>query len=198
MKSVWWPEPPRPAPGFWLRTGEEPMQETRKIPRYELFAHVLEELIRSGTFPMGTRLPSIRESIAQHGVSFSTVPAGLPAPGGPGCHRGPSPVRATTSSCRPAKTAAEPEFTPLRERPDQRQHRRGHVPPDPRHPEPGLRPVRRGPAGPGAAAHGQAQPDPGPSSPGKASSPEVTGEAVAARRTCASRSPSGPSATIAT
>lgn len=49
------------------------MKETKKIPRYERFALELEEQIRSGTFPLGSRIPSIRESSVQHEISFSTV-----------------------------------------------------------------------------------------------------------------------------
>jgi DNA-binding transcriptional MocR family regulator len=41
--------------------------------KYEEFAHELESQIRSGTFPAGARIPSIRESSAQHKLSFTTV-----------------------------------------------------------------------------------------------------------------------------
>jgi DNA-binding transcriptional MocR family regulator len=40
---------------------------------YEKFAQDLEEQVRSGTFPVGARIPSIRESSVQQGISFSTV-----------------------------------------------------------------------------------------------------------------------------
>jgi DNA-binding transcriptional MocR family regulator len=40
---------------------------------YEKFAQDLEEQVRSGTFPVGARIPSIRESSIQQGISFSTV-----------------------------------------------------------------------------------------------------------------------------
>jgi DNA-binding transcriptional MocR family regulator len=49
------------------------MREPRKVPLYEKFAQDLEDQVRSGTFPAGSRIPSIRESSAQHGISFSTV-----------------------------------------------------------------------------------------------------------------------------
>jgi len=49
------------------------MREPKKIPRYEKFAQELETLVRSGTFPLGSRIPSIRESSQQQGISFSTV-----------------------------------------------------------------------------------------------------------------------------
>ena len=49
------------------------MREIKKIPMYEQFAQELEDQIRSGTFPVGTRIPSIRESSTQRGISFSTV-----------------------------------------------------------------------------------------------------------------------------
>jgi DNA-binding transcriptional MocR family regulator len=49
------------------------MRDPRKTPLYEKFAQDLEDLIRSGTFPAGARIPSIRESSAQQGISFSTV-----------------------------------------------------------------------------------------------------------------------------
>src|SRR5512145_668154 len=52
---------------------EAAMPETKKVPLYERFAQDLEEQIRSGTFPMGTRIPSIRESSVQREISFSTV-----------------------------------------------------------------------------------------------------------------------------
>jgi DNA-binding transcriptional MocR family regulator len=40
---------------------------------YEKFAQDLEDQVRSGTFPVGARIPSIRESSVQQGISFSTV-----------------------------------------------------------------------------------------------------------------------------
>jgi DNA-binding transcriptional MocR family regulator len=49
------------------------MPETRKVPLYERFAQDLEDQVRSGTFPVGTRIPSIRESSESQGISFSTV-----------------------------------------------------------------------------------------------------------------------------
>jgi DNA-binding transcriptional MocR family regulator len=49
------------------------MPDPKKVPLYEKFAQDLEDLIRSGTFPAGSRVPSIRESSAQQGISFSTV-----------------------------------------------------------------------------------------------------------------------------
>ena len=88
------------------------MKDTPKIPRYEQFAHVLEELIRSGTFPMGSRLPSIREAIAQHGVSFSTVLQAYRRLEDRGFIEA-RPQSGYYVKLRPARTAAEPEFTPL-------------------------------------------------------------------------------------
>ncbi|MGA2079217.1 MAG: PLP-dependent aminotransferase family protein [Holophaga sp.] len=49
------------------------MRDAKKTPLYEKFAQDLEEQVRSGTFPPGARIPSIRESSVQHGISFSTV-----------------------------------------------------------------------------------------------------------------------------
>jgi DNA-binding transcriptional MocR family regulator len=49
------------------------MRDPRKVPLYEKFAQDLEEQVRSGTFPVGARIPSIRESSVQQGISFSTV-----------------------------------------------------------------------------------------------------------------------------
>lgn len=49
------------------------MKAARKIPLYERFAQDLEDQIRSGTFPANSRIPSIRESSARQGISFSTV-----------------------------------------------------------------------------------------------------------------------------
>ncbi len=88
------------------------MKDTPKIPRYEQFAHALEELIRSGTFPMGSRLPSIREAIAQHGVSFSTVLQAYRRLEDRGFIEA-RPQSGYYVKLRPTRTAAEPEFTPL-------------------------------------------------------------------------------------
>jgi len=49
------------------------MRDPQKVPLYEKFALDLEEQVRSGTFPVGARIPSIRESSLQQGISFSTV-----------------------------------------------------------------------------------------------------------------------------
>src|SRR5512142_3271764 len=49
------------------------MSDSKKVPMYERFAQELEEQIRSGTFPVGTRIPSIRESSVQREISFTTV-----------------------------------------------------------------------------------------------------------------------------
>jgi DNA-binding transcriptional MocR family regulator len=40
---------------------------------YEKFAHDLEDQVRAGTFPVGARIPSIREASVQQEISFSTV-----------------------------------------------------------------------------------------------------------------------------
>ena len=44
-----------------------------RTPLYERFARELEERILAGTFPEGGRIPALRESAAQHGLSLSTV-----------------------------------------------------------------------------------------------------------------------------
>jgi DNA-binding transcriptional MocR family regulator len=44
-----------------------------KAPLYERFANELEERILEGTFPEGGRIPALRESAAQRGLSLSTV-----------------------------------------------------------------------------------------------------------------------------
>jgi DNA-binding transcriptional MocR family regulator len=44
-----------------------------KTPLYERFAHELEEQILAGTFPEGGRVPALRESAEQRGLSLSTV-----------------------------------------------------------------------------------------------------------------------------
>ena len=49
------------------------MKDPKKVPLYEKFAQDLEDQVRSGTFPVGSRIPSIREASAQQGISFSTV-----------------------------------------------------------------------------------------------------------------------------
>jgi len=49
------------------------MAEGRKIPLYERFAQELEAQILAGTFPVGGRVPSIRETSVKRGISFSTV-----------------------------------------------------------------------------------------------------------------------------
>jgi DNA-binding transcriptional MocR family regulator len=49
------------------------VKATKKTPLYERFAQDLEDQIRSGTFPVNSRIPSIRESSLKQGISFSTV-----------------------------------------------------------------------------------------------------------------------------
>jgi len=49
------------------------VRDSRKFPLYEKFAQDLEDQVRSGTFPVGARIPSIRDSSEQQGISFSTV-----------------------------------------------------------------------------------------------------------------------------
>jgi DNA-binding transcriptional MocR family regulator len=44
-----------------------------KTPLYEKFANELEERILEGTFPEGGRIPALRESATQRGLSLSTV-----------------------------------------------------------------------------------------------------------------------------
>jgi DNA-binding transcriptional MocR family regulator len=44
-----------------------------RIPLYERFAKELEEQIEAGTFPEGGRIPALRESADDHGLSLSTV-----------------------------------------------------------------------------------------------------------------------------
>ena len=43
------------------------------MKRYETLAHTIADEIRNGNLAVGTRLPSLRQIIAQHGVSQSTV-----------------------------------------------------------------------------------------------------------------------------
>src|SRR5689334_13768532 len=43
------------------------------MKRYETLAHTIADEIRNGNLAVGTRLPSLRQLIAQHGVSQSTV-----------------------------------------------------------------------------------------------------------------------------
>jgi len=49
------------------------MRHPKKMPLYEKFAQDLEDQVLAGTFPAGVRIPSIRESSVQQGISFSTV-----------------------------------------------------------------------------------------------------------------------------
>jgi len=49
------------------------MKQDKKLPLYEQFARELEGQIRAGTFPVGGRLPALRESSAQHKLSLTTV-----------------------------------------------------------------------------------------------------------------------------
>jgi DNA-binding transcriptional MocR family regulator len=49
------------------------MHESKKLPLYERFALELETQILAGTFPVGERIPSIRETSIQREISFSTV-----------------------------------------------------------------------------------------------------------------------------
>src|SRR5512138_683726 len=44
-----------------------------KILRYQELAEQLAELIRQGTYPPGTRVPSVRQMSEQQNVSISTV-----------------------------------------------------------------------------------------------------------------------------
>jgi DNA-binding transcriptional MocR family regulator len=88
------------------------VKDAPKIPRYEQFALVVEEQIRSGTFPMGARLPSIREAIAQHRVSFSTALQAYRHLEDRGIIEA-RPQSGYYVKVRPAKAVAEPEFSPL-------------------------------------------------------------------------------------
>jgi DNA-binding transcriptional MocR family regulator len=49
------------------------MEDGTRIPLYEQFATLLEGQIRAGTFPVGERVPALRESSLQHKLSLSTV-----------------------------------------------------------------------------------------------------------------------------
>ncbi len=49
------------------------MGDSKKLPLYERFALELESQILAGTFPVGERIPSIRETSIQREISFSTV-----------------------------------------------------------------------------------------------------------------------------
>lgn len=94
------------------------MPDAPKVPRYEQFARLLEEQIRSGTFPLGSRLPSIREAIVQHGVSFSTVLQAYRRLEDRGVIEA-RPQSGYYVKLRPAKAVAEPEFSPLQGDPTQ-------------------------------------------------------------------------------
>ncbi|TXI83925.1 MAG: GntR family transcriptional regulator, partial [Cupriavidus sp.] len=43
------------------------------MKRYEALAETLAQDIRNGSLPPGTRMPSIRKTVAQYGVSPSTA-----------------------------------------------------------------------------------------------------------------------------
>jgi DNA-binding transcriptional MocR family regulator len=88
------------------------MADAPKLPRYEQFARLLEGQIRSGTFPLGSRLPSIREAIVQHGVSFSTVLQAYRRLEDRGVIEA-RPQSGYYVKLRPATAVAEPDFTPL-------------------------------------------------------------------------------------
>lgn len=60
-----------------MRPSDEPFQRgnysNKTMKRYEVLATQLANDVRSGRIPIGSRLPSLRQIIAQHGVSQSTV-----------------------------------------------------------------------------------------------------------------------------
>lgn len=43
------------------------------MKRFESLANIMATEIRSGSLPIGSRMPSLRQVTAQHGVSQSTV-----------------------------------------------------------------------------------------------------------------------------
>jgi DNA-binding LacI/PurR family transcriptional regulator len=49
------------------------IQQHPKIPKYYKLANLLRQQIQSGALPPGSRLPSVAQMQAQHGVSLSTV-----------------------------------------------------------------------------------------------------------------------------
>lgn len=88
------------------------MKNQGKIPRYELFAQELEEQIRSGTFPVGTRIPSIRESSQQRDISFSTVLQAYQVLENRGVIEA-RPQSGYYVKLQPRKQMPEPDFEPL-------------------------------------------------------------------------------------
>jgi len=88
------------------------MPETKKVPLYERFAQDLEEQIRSGTFPLGTRIPSIRESSVQREISFSTVLQAYQLLENRGVIEA-RPQSGYYVKLQPRKQVPEPEFEPL-------------------------------------------------------------------------------------
>jgi DNA-binding transcriptional MocR family regulator len=88
------------------------MRETKKVPMYERFAQDLEEQIRLGTFPVGTRIPSIRESSVQREISFSTVLQAYQVLENRGVIEA-RPQSGYYVKPQPRKQMPEPEFEPL-------------------------------------------------------------------------------------
>ncbi|HEY9097011.1 MAG TPA: winged helix-turn-helix domain-containing protein, partial [Hydrogenophaga sp.] len=52
---------------------ESTPQSTASTPLYRRIAHALAQLVHSGAFKAGQRLPSVRETALAHGVSISTA-----------------------------------------------------------------------------------------------------------------------------
>ena len=88
------------------------MRESKKIPLYERFAQELEEQIRSGTFPLGTRIPSIRESSERRELSFSTVLQAYRVLENRGVIEA-RPQSGYYVKLQPKKQVPEPDFEPL-------------------------------------------------------------------------------------
>jgi len=92
------------------------MKEARKVPLYERFAQELEDQIRSGTFPLGTRIPSIRESSTQREISFSTVLQAYQMLENRGVIEA-KPQSGYYVKLQPKKQLPEPDFQPLQGNP---------------------------------------------------------------------------------
>lgn len=56
------------------------------MTRYQHLATLLAERIEQGLYRHGEKLPSVRSLSQEHGVSISTVPAGVPDAGDDEAH----------------------------------------------------------------------------------------------------------------
>ncbi|MGO8694780.1 MAG: PLP-dependent aminotransferase family protein [Rectinemataceae bacterium] len=87
------------------------MGQERKISKYEEFAQELESQIHSGTFPVGGRIPSIRESSARRELSFTTVLEAYRLLENRGIIEA-KPQSGYYVRARPENRAPEPDFSP--------------------------------------------------------------------------------------